>query len=62
MGATLVKYYDLVEAARGRTGMVELAKATKIGSLIAASTPDSPENLAKFKAAVRQITGKEPPF
>jgi hypothetical protein len=62
MGATLVKFYDFVETAKGRAGMVELAKATKIGSLIAASTPDSPDNIAKFKVAVKQITGKDPPF
>ena len=61
MGQQLVKVYDFVEDEKGLVGKMELAKRTKIPSTLAASVPDTPENVRKFMEAAQAITGKPPP-
>jgi hypothetical protein len=61
MAEKLIRYYTYVFEQNGYAGKVELAMLTKVPSVIAATEPDSPENLEKFKAAVEQITEKPAP-
>lgn len=61
MGQKLVKYYEYIEAQRGRDGKVALAKLTKVASIVAGGQPDSPELLQRFREAIREITGVLPP-
>ena len=61
MGEVLLKYYKHVTDEMGMNGKVKLAMETKIPSTQAAMTPDSPENINMFKAAVQKITGKAAP-
>jgi hypothetical protein len=62
MGKQLLAYYDFVEDEKGLLGKMTLATRTKIPSSKAASVPDDPDVLQRFRAAVREITGKEPPM
>ena len=57
-----MKYYQYVKDEKGYEGKVELAKKTRISSLVAANVDDSPENIAKFKEVVKNITGKAAPI
>lgn len=59
MGATLVKLYKFAEDNGGVTAKMRLAMITAISSQKASSTADTPELIAKFKAAIKQITGKD---
>jgi len=59
MAAKLVKYFELAKAEGGLAIQMRLAMATGISSLKADSEPDSPENMAKFKSAYKEITGKD---
>ncbi len=61
MGKILLKYYQYIIVEKGSEGKTELAKLTKISSIIAPLHPDSPENIELFKDAVKKITGKMPP-
>lgn len=61
MAEKLIKYYAYVFEQKGYAGKVELAMLTKIPAVIAATEPDSAENLEKFKKAVEQITEKPAP-
>lgn len=61
MGKILTQYYDFVKKEGGFDGQMRLAMRTTIPSTKAGSEPDSPENLAKFRAAIKEITGKEAP-
>ena len=63
MGALLLKYYDFVgKEAGGLQGKMRLAVMTNLPSNKAGNSPDSPELISKFKAAVKKITGKDAPF
>jgi hypothetical protein len=61
MGETLVRYYQLVLEKSGIAGKTKLAMETKIPSTRAALAPDSPENIALFRAAFEKVTGQRPP-
>ncbi|MBI5511820.1 MAG: hypothetical protein HY903_23945 [Deltaproteobacteria bacterium] len=61
MGKQLSALYDFVEDEKGLLGKMDLATRTKIPSSKAAATPDTPETVQRFIAAVREITGKVPP-
>lgn len=62
MGQKLLKFYDLAKAEGGAMAQMRLAMKTTIPSTKAAEAPDSPENLAKFKSAFREVTGKDAPI
>ncbi len=62
MAEKLLLYYKYVAEKKGIEGKMKLASETKIPSTIAATTPDTPENLAKFRKAVEIITGKPAPI
>jgi len=61
MGQQLVKLYDFARTAAGPTAPMRLAMKTMIPADKAASLPDSADNVAKLRAAVRDITGKDAP-
>ncbi len=61
MGDKLLKLYDYAGKTGGLPMKMRLAVATGIPSPKAGETPDTPENIAKFRAAIKQITGKEAP-
>jgi|WetSurMetagenome_2_1015567.scaffolds.fasta_scaffold544668_2 hypothetical protein len=61
MAETLMKYIKYVSDGYGFAGQMKLAQMTLISSLKAATAPDSPENIAIFRKAVEQITGKPAP-
>lgn len=61
MGQKLVKYYEYINNLMGLQGKQELARLTHVPSIIAGTTPDSLENIQKFRDAVAQITKKEAP-
>ncbi len=61
MAERLLQYYKYVSETVGFEGKMQLAKITKIPSIEAARVPDTAENLAVFKKAVEQLTGKKPP-
>ena len=61
MAAKLVKFYEVIGAAGGTQAKMRMAMATCVGSTIAASVPDSPDMIAKFRKAYKEITGKEAP-
>jgi hypothetical protein len=55
MGARLVEFYKEIEDKMGVMGKTRLAMKTAIPSASANDTPDSPENIAKFQAAMKEI-------
>ncbi len=59
MGAKLVKFFELAKEEGGLSAQMRLAMATGISTVKASSEPDSPEILAKFKSAFKEVTGKE---
>ena len=59
MAQRLSRYYEEVKAAGGIQAQMRLAMTTGISSIKAATEPDAPETLAKFKAAFKEITGKD---
>ena len=61
MGIRLVRYYEFVEEQLGRAGKVELARLTRIPSIIAAGQEETEEVLRQFREAVKQVTGKSAP-
>ncbi len=61
MAEKLMLYYKYVQAEKGFEGKMQLAKMTKVPSTIAAIEKDTPENVAAFKKAVQEITGKPAP-
>jgi hypothetical protein len=60
MGEKLLKLREFAVKNTNAMAKMRLAMMTQIPSDKVASEPDSPENVAKFKEAVKQITGKEP--
>jgi hypothetical protein len=61
MGLKLVQYYDFVESVAGREAKVKLAQMTCVPSVIAKGKPDDPALLERFRKAIREITGRDPP-
>ena len=59
MGQQLAKFYEAAKQAGGLQAQMRLAMKTGLSAEKAQAAPDSPENVAKFKAAIKEITGKE---
>ena len=59
MAAKLMKFYDLAKETGGLPIQMRLAMATGVPSTKAGEEPDSPELMAQFKAAFKEITGKD---
>ena len=59
MAQKLLKFYELANAEGGMTMQMRLAMKTGLASPSAEKAPDSPENILKFKAAFKEITGKD---
>ncbi|HPD29622.1 MAG TPA: hypothetical protein PLL20_06485 [Phycisphaerae bacterium] len=62
MAQKLTAFYEFVGANGGLEAKMRLAMMTAIPSNKAGEAPDSPENIAKFKDAVKKITGKDAPI
>jgi hypothetical protein len=58
MADKLVKAFDIVKSEGGMKAQMRLAMKCGLSSDKAASTPDSPELIQKFEAALKEITGK----
>jgi hypothetical protein len=58
MGNRLVKAFDIAKEAGGMKATMRLAMKGGMSSDKAAAAPDSPENIQKFEAALKEITGK----
>lgn len=58
MGAKLMEIYKKIGDVAGMTGKVKLAQMTKVPSTKAALAPDSPEKIAAFEKAFKEITGR----
>ena len=61
MGSELMKFYKYIGDEAGMKGKMQLAQLTKVPVTLAATAPDSEDNLAKFRAAIAEITGKPAP-
>ena len=61
MGERLIRYYMYIGERAGLDGKRKLAFATGLPSILAATEPDSKENLEAFKKAVEEITQAPPP-
>jgi hypothetical protein len=61
MGEKLLKLYKYMDEKAGLEGKMKLAVETKIPTIKASMEPDSPENIARFEAAILKITGSPPP-
>ena len=59
MAGTLLKFYEKAQAEGGLQMKMRLAIATGIPSNKAGDAPDSPDVLAKFRSAFKEITGKD---
>lgn len=62
MGQKLAQFYDLIKNEGGALFQMRLAMKTGMPAPAAQKAPDSPENIAKFKASFKEITGKEAPI
>lgn len=62
MGKQLTKYYEYLGKVGSLPMQMRLAMMTGLPSGKAEAAPDSPENIDKFKKAIKQITGKDAPF
>jgi hypothetical protein len=58
MGNRLVKAFDIAKDAGGMKATMRLAMKGGMSSDKAAAAPDSPENIAKMEAALKEVTGK----
>jgi hypothetical protein len=61
MAERLLLYYKYIREEKGLDGQVKLAQATKMPSTKAATEPDSPENIRRFRDAIKTLTGKDAP-
>ena len=61
MAQQLIRLYEFARTAGGPTASMRLAMKTMISADKAATAPDTPENLAKVRAAIKEITGKDAP-
>lgn len=61
MAEKLVLIYTEIAKEGSLKAKMDLAIKTKVPSTKAASLPDSPELIAEFKKAYKELTGKECP-
>ena len=61
MGDKIEKLYDFIQAEGGIPAKMRIAMQTGVPSNKAAATPDSDEVLAKFRAAIKDVIGKDAP-
>jgi hypothetical protein len=61
MGTALQRIYDYVGEKGALPAKMRLAMKTGLPEQRAAASPDSPDLVAKFRAAAKEITGAEPP-
>ncbi len=59
MGQKLSKFFDLAKTEGGLQMQMRLAMKTGLPSTKAEAEPDLPENIAKFAAAFKEVTGKD---
>jgi hypothetical protein len=57
MAQQLVEFYNYVRREHGKQGAMRLAMMTNVPSILAQQEPDSPENVERFKEAIKQLTG-----
>ena len=62
MGQKLLKFYELIKSEGGVQAQMRLSMKTAVSSAKAGEAPDSPENIRKFQAAFKDITGKSAPI
>lgn len=55
MGDRLSKYYAFAQQKGGMTLQMRLAMKTGVPSSTAKTAPDSPENLQRFQAALKEL-------
>ena len=58
MGAKLQKAFQMAKEADGLQAEMRLAMKSGMSSQKAASEPDSPENIQKMEAALKDVIGK----
>lgn len=61
MGQKLLQLYDFVSKNGGLPAQMRVAMKTLVPSSKAGGVPDSPENIARFRSAIKEVTGKEAP-
>jgi hypothetical protein len=61
MGAKLEKLFGFAMENGGLATRMRVSMMTAIPSATAGSVPDLPESIAKLKAAIKEVTGKEAP-
>ncbi len=59
MGATLQKAFELAKQTGGLQMQLRLSMKSGLSSEKASTVPDSPENVKKLEAALKEILGKE---
>ena len=59
MGAKLQKAFDLAKEAGGLQAQMRLAMKSGMSSDKASGEADSPENIQKMEAALKDVTGKD---
>ena len=59
MGAKLLKAFDSAKQEGGLQAQMRLAMKSGMSSQKAAEEPDSPENLQKMEAALKEVLGKD---
>lgn len=59
MGEKLTKGFDAVKKEGGLKLAMRLAMKSGMSEQKAASEPDSPENVAKMEAALKEVIGKD---
>jgi hypothetical protein len=62
MGQKMLDIYEEILKEDGMRGQMRLAMITGITSMSAKDIPDTPEKLAEFASAFKQITNKECPI
>ena len=62
MGRKMLDIYDAIQKEAGMRGQMRLAMITGITSNNASNVLDTPDKLATFKAAFKEITQKECPI
>ncbi|MBN2723097.1 MAG: hypothetical protein JXR95_03390 [Deltaproteobacteria bacterium] len=61
MGTKLKTLYDFVIQNGGMQERMRVAMKSGISSSKAPDLPDTPENISKLKAAIKEVMGKNPP-
>ena len=61
MGQKLTKLYEFVGQNGGITAQMRVAVKSLVPSSKAAQLPDTPDAIAKVRAAIKEVTGKDAP-